>query len=86
MDIQYEKRPLKAPKRTGVQLEADAAFIEHYAVMGKTVRQIAEILNKERAKAEPPYSLSKSQVAQVQFDPAAVRGPAPEKINDKNTP
>ena len=64
MDIQPEKRPLKAPKRTGVQLEADAAFIEHYAVMGKTVRQIAEILNKERAKATPPYSLSKSQVAQ----------------------
>ena len=64
MDIQPQQRPLKAPKRTPVQLEADAAFIEHYAVMGKTVRQIAEILNKERAKAVPPYSLSKSQVAQ----------------------
>lgn len=64
MDLTPEKRPLKAPKRTTVQLEADAAFIEHYAVMGKTVRQIAALLNIERAKAVPPYSLSKSQIAQ----------------------
>jgi len=58
------KDPSKRNKRTTMQLEADAAFVEHYAVMGKTVRQITEMLNAERAKCDPPYQLSTSQVNQ----------------------
>lgn len=57
-----EKDPTKKNKRTASQKEADAAFIEHYAVMGKTVRQMKDMLNVERAKATPPYTLSHSQV------------------------
>jgi hypothetical protein len=58
------KTPSKANKRTAAQLDADAVFIEHYAVMGKTEWQITALLNIERAKCDPPYQLSRSQIKQ----------------------
>ena len=56
--------PSKANKRTEAQKDADLAFIEHWATMGKTERDIATLLNAERAKCQPPYTLSRSQVRQ----------------------
>jgi len=50
-------KPPTANKRTSTQKAADMLFIERHALRGKTLRQIAELLAKER-----PYTISHAQV------------------------
>lgn len=50
--------PLTANKRTPAQKVADMLFIERHHLRGKGVREIAEMITKER-----PYSISHAQVA-----------------------
>jgi hypothetical protein len=58
---QVPPRPPTANKRTPAQKAADMLFIERHALRGRTLRQIAELLEKERGGL---YKISHAQVSQ----------------------